>query len=193
MSTRFVLALPVLLLTSAAPAQPSLVGSDSVERRVCTLYEGYAVVTQDAPGELGETISVFRRDGEDASVCGAAPADALLTVGSPGEARYFVGLLGPTLFLDSGTGPEWRTLEVLDVEEGTTVWSGAYWGDTIDAGPDGRVTFLVPLTERPPGHECPEDEAYGWGGSYGFEERVWLDLRTGAVERTGELSCSYRQ
>lgn len=194
------LALIVLLAPLLAAAQPGTWAADPPEQtRTCWLYARYAVLTHDGPEGRGEAVAVVRRVGRGRATCAAPPSAAVLTVGAPGEARYFAGLADPYLLVDVGTGPDGRALEVYDVERGALVWSGGYRRDEVEVERDGSgtalaVSFFVPLGDDGGGRRpCPESEAGGWGRSYGFDERVRLDLQAGAVERTGHVECSYRQ
>jgi hypothetical protein len=191
-----------LACSSEALAQYGVVGAEPLEvartsERTCVVYPDYLVVESRYQSALGEAVSVFRRDpAAPGAPCDSVGRRALLSVGEPDDARYFFGMLGPYVLIDSGTGPEERGLEVYDAETGALVYRGSYWShDDVEAlGPD-RIAFFKSLWGDQRGRTCPEAQTEGWsdlGLGFWFEERVMLDLATGELERTGEVKCSPR-
>ena len=200
---RSLLCLLIALCAGEAAAQYGVVGTKPRQifrdaRRTCSVYDDYVVVSANHENSLGQDIAVFPASAaETTELCWIMPRDTsefrpVFFSGEPDDWSYFFGMLGPYLFIDSGSGPEDRGLDVYDVETGEAVYAGSYWSnDAVETvGPD-RITFYLSLWGDQSERSCPEAEVEEWPW-YGFEERVELDLTTGEVERTGEVKCSYR-
>ena len=199
--------LPLALLLYAAPALAQevpvapAVGSDSPEAVVaredggnCFVFQDYVVSTRPLPDGAGEVIHVDRRGagaGPETTCAGELSGQVLQLEGAD-EARFFFGLEAPYLLVDAGTGPEYRDLTVYDLGSGEAVFQDGYFaGQPVRIREDGRLEYHVPLPREEAGGRYPCPQAGEWG-TFGFEERVVVELPGGEMERTGEVQCSYR-
>ena len=104
------------------------------------------------------------------------------------DAEYFLGLRGDLLFIDSGTGPDFRGLIVVDLRTQRRLLQTDYVGDVI-SGPD---TFTVgvwhgyELTQPAPG--CSKTDMIP-----GVDSLFWVDLRSGKMRFAQRTRCAERQ
>jgi hypothetical protein len=195
MLMRYVYFILLLLVPARAFAQDQAASLLPLEvnrlaDRTCFVYSDYIVVVNDDLAGMGDDIAVLRR-ASSTPACDDVAGDPLVFIHDPEEPDYFFGMWGPYLFIDSGTGPEDRGLQILNVETGTWSYRSDYWSDSaVVVSEVGTVTFFRSVYEDLDRSTCalPDSESFGiW-----FEEEVVLDLETGEVRPTGKVTCSYR-
>ncbi len=193
--TRFLL----LVATVGSPLASAQHGATSLEpvevvrsdMSTCHIFPEYVVLTVIRESGLGEDVTVVRR-AYMTSRCAGYSENAVAFVSESDEPNYFFGMWGTYVFIDSGTGPNERGLEIVNVESGRVAFSGYYWSDAdITVSKDGLVTLYRPLGERGDRATCPLQASESFGISY--HEQVSLNLYTGNLEPTGEITCSYSQ
>ena len=105
--------------------------------------------------------------------------------------EFFYGLRYPHLFIDFGSSPGDRHMEIIDVETEEIAYNDTYFsGRPIEMVRPGVIEFFVSMW---PGEgRCPTIEG-STENHYGWEERLWMELATGEILHTGETACSHRQ
>jgi hypothetical protein len=103
------------------------------------------------------------------------------------DAEYFLGLRGDVLFIDSGTGPDQRTLIVISLRTRRRLLRTTYV-DRLVSGPDSLTVgvwrgFVVP--KLAPG--CADT-----GMIPGIDSLFWVDLRSGATKFANQTRCGER-
>jgi hypothetical protein len=104
------------------------------------------------------------------------------------DADYFLGLRGHLLFIDSGTGPDFRGLLMIDVRTRRRVLETDYVGDVV-TGPDSLTVGVwhgYELAKPAPG--CTKTEMIP-----GVDSLFWVDLRSGATRFAHQTRCAERQ
>jgi hypothetical protein len=162
----------------------------------CHVYPGWVVVVRPREGVPGEDVAVRRRDGADArALCTAPPGDAAFALADPASPDYFFGLAGDLLFVDTGTGPDGRTLRLVDLAAGQTVLQAGYEEPVEVDG--GVLTFTEPVDDfasaeavAATGVACPQAaEWFESGFAVGVNRVVRYDLATRQRDDTGERVC----
>ena len=186
----------------AVGREPGVPGSDRAEEAwalgggACYAFADYVVRTRPHEAAPGEDVLVFRRRGGDARAqCDGAPGDALFAETTPDRAGYFFGLVGDHLLLDEGTGPNGRTVRVVDLASGAVLHEARY-EEPITVSDGGLVYGMEPevaesLEEvQALGVECPEAETwFGEGLSVGLSPQVRYDFAARTAEPTGAVLC----
>jgi len=104
------------------------------------------------------------------------------------DAEYFLGLRGDLLFIDSGTGPDFRGLIVVDLRTQRRLLQTDYVGDVV-SGPDAFTVGVwhgYELTEPAPG--CSKTDMIP-----GVDSLFWVDLRSGKMRFAQRTRCAERQ
>jgi len=158
------------------------VRADKTDRVVCYHHRRYIVVQRRAT-EVGSDLFVRP------AASGRCEPDSL-----PGDfvwrnkdAEYFLGLRGDVLFIDSGTGPDYRGLIVIDLRTRRHLLHTDYVGTPI-AGPDSFTIGVWRGSELPklaPG--CPDT-----GMLPGIDSLFWIDLRSGVLRFAKRTRCAGR-
>lgn len=185
----------VCLAMTIAEAQAPVPGGfpfDSVEEASsnvpgtkCYMTSRYIVVERDRKDRLGSDFYIRPREG------GRCEADSL-----PGDyvlrdewAAYFSALCGDVLFLDSGTGPDLRSLILVDLATRRRLTELSYV--ELVPGPDSTVVGLwdgYELEEPLPG--CPAPPG---GLIPGVDSLFFLDVSNGQTRFSGRTRCAQRQ
>jgi hypothetical protein len=150
---------------------------------VCYHHSRYIVV-QRAAAEVGSDL--FVRSARSAR-CDpdSLPGDF---VWRNRDADYFLGLRGDLLFIDGGTGPDLRSLLVIDLRTRRRLLETDYVGDVI-AGPDSFTLGIWRGYElAKPAPICPKTELIP-----GVDSLIWVDLRTGVTRFANQTRCAERQ
>src|SRR6266571_3679261 len=101
------------------------------------------------------------------------------------EVEYFLGLRGDVLFIDSGTGPDFRGLIVIDLRTRRQLLHTDYVSRPVP-GPDVFTIGIwrgSELAKLAPG--CPDT-----GMIPGIDSLFWIDLRSGAMRFAKRTRCA---
>ena len=185
----------VCFATSAAEAQepasgafsfdPIEVDSSNVQGATCYMSARYIVVERQTADAVGSEFFIRLRE------AGRCDADSL-----PGDyvlrdewAAYFSALHGDVLLLDSGTGPDFRTLILIDLAARQRSAELSYV--ELVPGPEPAVVGLWEgfyLDEPLPGCALPTG-----GLSPGVDSLFFVDVRSGRKGFGGRTRCAQRQ
>jgi hypothetical protein len=179
-------ALPEVPLFSDSDLRPafSLAGGDTVRIEGDCFHSASWSLKQDEAPVLGRRL--LAAESED---CPASQADADRVI-SLQDDTWLAAVHGGLLVLDTGTGPDGRDLTVLDLVSGEAIYRGPYVHDDL-AVRANAISFWVPV-DAPVDRLCSRDfEADGFG--VGFERRATLNLASGVLELSDDLTCSPRQ
>jgi hypothetical protein len=161
---------------------------------VCYSYRKYAVIVSPTE-DVGEQISVILKlgAGDESFLTDLNKAPVHFKV--PEGDNFFYGVYGDFMFIDSGTGPDPRGLDVYDLAQKKDVFNGSY-ASPIALDKDLRLVYYEEVDEKKlkKKPDCPE--AAEWKQNnlvIAYEERVSLDLKTLKVARSGVLRCAARQ
>jgi len=189
------LLMTVCLATAAAEAQEPVAGafsfdpievdSSNVPGARCYMSARYIVVERHREEAVGSDFFIRPRE------TGQCDADSLQGdyVLRDEWAAYFSALQGDVLLLDSGTGPDLRTLILLDLAARQRLAELSYV--ELIPGPDSTVVGLWEgsyLDEPLPGCAMPPG-----GLSPGVDSLFFVDLRSGRKRFGGRTRCAQRQ
>jgi len=173
---------PVL---DALPFDAVEVGSSGAPGTTCYLSERYIVVERQELDAVGSDFFIRRRE-TDRCDADSLPGDYVLR---DEWASYFAGLQGDVLLLDSGTGPDLRSLVLFDLASRERLAEMSYV--ELIPGPDSAVVGLWDgfyLDEPAPGCAAPP------GGLIpGVDSLFFVDVRSGRKEFSGRTRCAQRQ
>jgi hypothetical protein len=161
------------------------VDSGAVAGATCYRSARYIVVERQKPDRVGSDFFVRPRD---TNRCDAdsLPGDYVL---QDEWAAYYSGLQGDVLLLDSGTGPDLRTLILFDLRSRTRLAELSYV--ELVPGPEPGSVGLwdgFTLDEPPPGCTMP------MGGLMpGVDSLFVVDVRSGRTSFGGRTRCAQRQ
>lgn len=158
-------------------------------------FSKYVVLSKpSALGDNGETVVVFKNgEGVEASLVGkrAPPAHAELTRPS----TSFLALAGDILLLDSGTGPDSRTLTIYHLEKKTVLHADVPYREIVAASSTPLVFFRS--TDRTPTPElCPKLEEWkkaGLGAVVEEQVQLWVYSPDDEPRGFGKLRCTATQ
>lgn len=183
----------------------SIQGSDPV-----TLYEkkgrlgwtayvhaGYVIEVEADIESAGENIRVhYRPEGREL----VFPDDldeiqdwVTFTLLNDHNNNWFYGVYGKYMFIDCGCCKGSRGLQVYDLSNRILVHNGNHCQAVRLV--KGGLSFWRETGEEVTLENCPKVEEYkkaGWGGA-AIEEKVFLDLRTMKLRKTGEKRCGIRE
>ena len=182
--------------------EPGVPGSDDAEEAwavdggACYAFTSYVVRTRPHPSEPGENVLVFRRgEGDARARCDAAQRDALFAETAADRAAYFFGLVGDRLLLDEGTGPNGRTVRVVDLANGSVLHEARY-EEPIEVRDGALVYGMEPeIAEsveevRSYGVDCPDAQSWlNEGLGVGLSPQMRFDFATGEAAPTGTVLC----
>lgn len=176
-------------------------GTDKTEIVNCDdgaayIYDDYVVYTTRAKGDSGYDIYVFDVAGQPAEPCGMDTAKAYLVITSKeaGGSNFFSGIYEDYLFIDRGTGPSHRMMNVFDMNTKRVLIFTEYTDASVS---DGVLTYWDTIQES----ELPEEkvscpEAAEWkkqGFEVIYERKATLDLKTGLKKPSSDYRCSPAQ
>jgi len=161
------------------------VDSSNVPGAKCYLTARYIVVEREREERLGSDFFVRSRES------GRCEADSL-----PGDyvlreewAAYFSAMHGDVLLIDSGSGPDLRSLILVDLATRRRLRELSYV--ELVPGPDSTVVGLwdgYEIEEPYPG--CPSPQG---GLVPGVDSLFFLDVRDGQTRFSGQTRCAQRQ
>lgn len=160
------------------------------------VYDDYVVYTTRAEGDPGYDIYVFDVAGEPAEPCGMdiSKAYLVITAKEAGGSNFFSGIYNGYLFIDRGTGPSHRMMNVFDMNTKRVLIFTEYSDASVS---DGVLTYwdTVQESEVPEGKvSCAEAEEWKKQGlEVNYERKVTLDLKTGLKKQSGNYRCSPAQ
>lgn len=176
-------------------------GTDKTEIVNCDdgaayVYDDYVVYTSRAEGYQGYDIYVFDVAGEPAEPCDMDTAKAYLaiTAKEANGSNFFSGIYEDYLFIDRGTGPSHRMLNVFDMNTRRVLIFTEYTEASVS---DGVLTYWDTVQES----DLPEGkvscaEAAEWkkqGLEVIYERKTTLDLKTGLKKPSSDYRCSPAQ
>jgi hypothetical protein len=154
----------------------------------CLVFNKYVIKTKSRE-DVGEDISVYRRPAEKNAkeVCQAD--NPLLVVIKNTDANYFMGIFQTFLFIDSGTGPDSRGLEIYSLETRKSVFTDEYH-DTVKILPGNLVMFDRISAKAGAVKNCRQAAKLKKQGlSVGWVQDTQLDLKTMKRKPVGSLRC----
>ena len=157
---------------------------------VCYTGSHYVVRIDDRFSD--QQISVVRQNNRRDNKCSTPISRRVIPLNTIDDPRYLIDLKGPYLLMDSGCCPGFRGIGIYNLENNEQLYEGLYWSDEPVSWTDSMsVSFWKGVKGNR--EDCPKaDEYEGYGGNYGFEERVVFDLEKKTLSGTGEIKCSYR-
>jgi hypothetical protein len=161
---------------------------------VCYSYRKYAVIVTPTD-EVGEDIKVIAKQNATDESFLSDLKKAPIHFKMPEGDNFFFGVYDNFMFIDSGTGPEPRGLDVIDLAQKKNVFNGSYSSPiALDKG--GRLVYYVEVDEKniKKKPDCPQAEEWKRNQlGVAYEEKVGLDLKTMKIIRSGQLRCASRQ
>jgi hypothetical protein len=161
---------------------------------VCYSYRKYAVIVSSTE-DVGEDIKVIIKLGANDESFLSDLKKAPIYFKVPEGDNFFYGIYGDFMFIDSGTGPEPRGLDVFDLAQKKKVFSGSY-SSPIALDKEQRLVYYEEVDEKKlkKKPDCPEAEEWKKQElGIAYEEKVSLDLKTLKKARSGVLRCASRQ
>lgn len=164
------------------------------DNAVCYSYRKYAVIVSSTE-DVGEDIKVIAKLGasDESFLTDLKKAPIYFKV--PEGDNFFYGIYDDFMFIDSGTGPDPRGLDVIDLSQKKNVFSGSY-SQPIALDKDRRLTYYLEVDEKKlkKKPDCPEAEEWKKNNlGIAYEEKVSLDLKTLKIAHSGVLRCAARQ
>ncbi|MEN3334710.1 MAG: hypothetical protein V7641_4075 [Blastocatellia bacterium] len=161
---------------------------------VCYSYRKYAVIVSPTD-EVGEDIKVIAKIGasDESFLTDLKKAPVYFKV--PEGDNFFYGIYDDLMFIDSGSGPDPRGLDIVDLSQKKNVFSGSY-SQPIALDKDRRLVYYLEVDEKKlkKKPDCPEAEEWKKNNlGIAYEEKVSLDLKTLKTARSGQLRCASRQ
>lgn len=156
----------------------------------CFVFNQYVVKTIVSTDFNGGDISIYKRPGSiNANSACKAKLPFLFTIKS--DENIFFGLSGAYLFIDSGTSPEERGLEIYNLNTRKSIFSTTYNGSGEPKLVQGRfVIYDSPSEKKDSLKTCKE--AAKWGrNNIGWVQGKKLDLQTMKEVSPGGLRCVY--
>lgn len=164
----------------------------------CYVYARHVVAVrprEDAPGQ--DVVALPRDAGPSArALCDAPAGRATVALTDPDEPTFFAGLVGDLLLVDSGTGPNERTLRAYDLaDEGKLTLDTPY---EEPAQVEGRsLVYQEPLDDYDDPDalaatevDCPEaTEWFESGLAVGVNRVARFDLAARQVIPSDSLTC----
>jgi hypothetical protein len=164
------------------------------DNAVCYSYRKYAVIVTPTE-DVGENIKVIAKLAANDESFLADLKQAPVHFKMPEGDNFFFGVYDDLMFIDSGTGPEPRGLDVIDLAQKKNVFDGSYSSPiALDKGE--RLVYYVEVDEKKlkKKPDCPEAEEWKQNQlGVAYEEKVSLDLKTMKLARSGQLRCASRQ
>ncbi len=164
------------------------------DNSVCYGYRKWAVIVTPTE-DVGEDIKVIAKLTAADETFLADLKKAPIQFKMPEGDNFFYGVYDDFMFVDSGTGPDPRGLDVIDLAQKKNVFSGSYSSPiALDKG--GRLVYYVEVDEKKlkTKPDCPEAEEWKQNQlGVAYEEKVSLDLKTMRMIRSGQLRCAARQ
>jgi hypothetical protein len=164
------------------------------DNAVCYSYRKYAIIVTPTD-EVGEDIKVIAKLSANDESFLADPKKAPVHFKMPEGDNFFFGVYGDLMFIDSGSGPDPRGLDVIDLAQKKNVFNGTYSSPiALDKGQ--RLVYYLEVDEKKlkKKPDCPEAEEWKQNSlGVAYEEKVSLDLATMKIARSGQMRCASRQ
>jgi hypothetical protein len=180
----------------AALSQESqlLAGSEKVkfekntETAKCFVFNQYIIKTNSGE-DVGEDISIYKRGDKTAATNGCPVKSPLLfTIKNP-DSNYFLGLAGDFLFIDSGTGPDSRGLEIYNLKSRKSIFTSEYH-DSIKLITGDTLRFDKISGKNGLLKNCKQAAKIKRDGmSVGWVQDTQLNLKTLKASSVGALRC----
>jgi hypothetical protein len=164
------------------------------DNSVCYSYRKWAVIVSPTE-DVGENIKVIAKLAAGDETFLADLKKAPVHFKMPAGDNFFFGVYDNFMFIDSGTGPDPRGLDVIDLAQKKNVFSGSY-SSPISLDKGERLVYYVEVDEKKlkKKPDCPEAEEWKQNQlGIAYEEKVSLDLKTMKMARSGQLRCAARQ
>lgn len=157
----------------------------------CAIFKMHSVLTENDRDAAGENITVF-----EGSTCDPKKSRTVLYLKND-MGQWFAGLFEPYLLVDSGTGPDGRSLAIYDLKKKKLVYSAAYSPIMDPRIENNSLIFYKDLQDlRYKEHRhCADSEKWlhESGLDYGFEQKTKVDLKSLTEKNIGKINCSPRQ
>ena len=171
-----------LLHAQASPFDP--ITRDTVGRGISCYHHARYIVVERPVAEVGSDLFI-RPARSHRCAADSLPGDIVLR---NHDAEYFLGLRGDLLFIDNGTGPDFRGLILVDLRTQRRLLQTDYVGDVV-SGPDAFTVGVwhgYELTQ--PAAGCPKTDMIP-----GVDSLFWIDLRSGSTRFAQRTRCAERQ
>lgn len=161
----------------------------------CYVYPGWVVTVRPRAQAPGQDVVVVRREGDGRAQCEAAPAAAAVALTDAAAPDHFFGLRGDLLFVDAGTGPNERTLRLVDLATGQAVLTAPYEEPVLVR--DNVLSYTEPVADYTTlegvvstGVNCPQAEEWlDTGFAVGVNRVARYDLDARQAQPSDELVC----
>lgn len=161
----------------------------------CFYYYGYAVMTIASNTEVGEEIRIYKTKGNKGNNCSENMHTPYFTFEKNNEnwAFYFFGIADNFLFIDSGTGPDYRTIYVYDLTKKVKIFEDGYFRPI--SFNDNNLIFNQEYEPKDSDKPiCPDAKKWeDWGLTVAYERKVIIDLETNNKKITNDSKCAARQ
>lgn len=156
----------------------------------CAIFKEYSVFTKNDDEDAGENIKVYK-----GSTCDPKKSKKILDLKND-MGRWFAGLYESYLFVDNGTGPDGRVMEIYDLLKKKLIYSASYSSKEDPRIRNDNLIFykdLEGLVDKEELH-CPDAKKFLLQSlGYGFEQKTEVDLKSMSEKAIDKISCSVRQ
>jgi hypothetical protein len=154
----------------------------------CLVFNQYVIKTKSGEG-VGEDISVYKRPASTNAKDNCKANNPLLFVITNRDANYFMGLFQSFLFIDSGTGPDSRGLEIYNLDTRKSVFTDEYH-ESVKIVPGNLVMFDKISAKAGSNKNCRSAAKIKKDGlTVGWIQDTQLDLKTMKRKPVGSLRC----
>ncbi|MCX5512498.1 hypothetical protein C3941_04625 [Kaistia algarum] len=142
--------------------------------------------------DAGNSYIVRDKAAHPKAACSTKAAKGDYVVGSADDAFYLLKLVGSTLLIDSGTGPD-RELKIFDLKTRKLVYSGGYDSDTIAIDTEG-ASFWTPSSAKATAANCPDLAQIETNGlTPVIDVQARFDFAANTLEKGAETHCRATQ
>lgn len=158
----------------------------------CTSDADYLVVEVPHKDDAGNSYIVRDKAAHPKAACSTKAAKGDYVIGGADDAFYLLKLVGSTLLIDSGTGPD-RELRIYDLRARTLVYSGGYDSDTIAIDATG-ASFWTPSGAQATAANCPDLAQIETNGlTPVIDVKARFDFAANTLEKGAETHCRATQ
>jgi len=158
----------------------------------CTGNAEYLVVEIPHKDDAGNRYIIRAKGADPKPACSARAAKGDYAIGGAEDAFYLLKLVGGTLLIDAGTGPD-RELRIYDLASRKLVFSGDYDSDDIAIDATG-ASFWVPGGAKATKKNCPDLAQIEENGlTPRIEVKARFDFAAGTLAKAKETRCRATQ
>ena len=184
---RLWLALAALCLGATLGAPPLAAAAPT-----CTGNADYLVVEIPHKDDAGNRYIVRDKSADPKPACSAKAAKGDFAIGGAEDAFYLLKLVGGTLLIDAGTGPD-RELRIYDLANRKLAFAGGYDSDDIAIDAKG-ASFWTPNGAKATKKNCPDlAQIEGNGLTPRIEVQARFDFAAGTLTKAKETRCRATQ